>query len=182
MLVQTPVHNSLKTHSAVFRCLIRQDSLRISPHQMLMLRTIATLFASFILGFLGGIAGHRFSTQRLNAQMPPATKAHTFELLDSSGRVASIWTTDEWGRPVLVFNEAKWEGRIVIGPINESDVVTSEPPDANSAWGISVTAPGRAAHAVLATTTNADTKRPTAGISLSDGQRTWVRDPLREQR
>jgi hypothetical protein len=146
------------------------------------MKASATLLGALILGFLGGIAGHRFSTQRMNAELSPSTRAHTFELLDSSGRVASLWTTDEWGRPFLVFNDAKWEGRIVIGPISQSDVVTSGPPDANSAWGISVTAPSHAARAVLATTTQADTKRPTAGVSLSDGQRTWARDPVGEER
>jgi len=82
---------------------------------------------------------------------------------------------------MMTFNDAKWEGRIVIGPIIQSDVVTSQPPDPNSAWGISVTAPNHAAQAVLGTMTQVGTKLPTAGILLSDGQATWVRNPVRER-
>ena len=45
-------------------------------------------------------------------------------------------------------------------PIEQSDVAANEPPD-STAWGISVTAPGRVAHAALGTGTDLSTKKPT---------------------
>jgi hypothetical protein len=126
------------------------------------MKTIAMFVGALIVGFLGGIAGNRFSQQTMSTEVTPSTRARTFELLDSSGRVVSVWTTDRWGRPLLGFSDAKWEGRIVIGPIDQSDVATNEPPDPNSAWGISVTAPGHVAHAVLGTGTDLTTKKPIA--------------------
>jgi len=124
------------------------------------MKTFAILMAALIFGFLGGIVSSRFSQQTLPTELTFSTRAHTFELLNSSGRVVSVWTTDRWGRPFLGFSDAKWEGRIVIGPIEQSDYVTNEPPNPNSAWGISVTAPGHVAHAVLGTGTDPTTKKP----------------------
>lgn len=124
------------------------------------MKTSAILVGALVFGFLGGIAGNRFSQQTMPTELTYSTRAHTFELLDPSGRVVSVWTTDQWGRPSLGFSDAKWEGRIVIGPIDQSDVVTKERPNLNSAWGISVTAPGHVAHAALGTGTDLTTKKP----------------------
>jgi hypothetical protein len=126
------------------------------------MKTIAILVGALILGFLGGIAGNRFSQKGMPTEFMSSTRAQKFELLAPSGRVVSVWTTDQWGRPYLGLGDAKWEGRIVIGPIEQSDVATNEPPDPNSAWGIAVTAPGHVAHAVLGTGTDLTTKKPIA--------------------
>src|SRR5512133_1870042 len=123
-------------------------------------RTIAIWTGALVLGFLGGITGQRVSNrQTMNTDLTSSARAHTFELVDRSGRVVSVWTTDSWGRPLIAFSDAKWEGRIVIGPIDQSDVVSTQPPDPNAAWGISVTAPAHAAHAVLGAGTNLTTKK-----------------------
>src|SRR5215467_2123427 len=124
------------------------------------MKTFAILMAALIFGFLGGIVSSRFSQQTLPTELTFSTRAHTFELLNSSGRVVSVWTTDPWGRPFLGFSDAKWEGRIVIGPIDQEDVLTKEPPDSD-AWGISVTTPGHVAHAALGTARDQTTKKPT---------------------
>ena len=47
----------------------------------------------------------------------------------------------------------------MIEPIDGAGVVT-KPPDSD-AWGISVTAPGHAAHAALGTATDVTTQKPT---------------------
>jgi len=127
------------------------------------MKTPAIWFGALILGFIGGIAGHRFSNwQTMRTELTFSTRAHSFELLDPAGRVVSVWTTDRWGRPFLGFSDAKWEGRIVIGPIDQvdTDVVVNEPPDSNAAWGIRVTAPGQVAHAALGTAIDVTTKKP----------------------
>jgi len=62
-------------------------------------------------------------------------------------------------------SDAKWEGRIVVGPIEQSDVLSNEPPDINAAWSISVTAPGHVAHAALGTATDFKTKKPTGFVN-----------------
>ena len=125
------------------------------------MRTAAIWIGALILGFLGGIAGQRVSNRHaMNTDLTFSARAHTFELVDRSGRVVSVWTTDQWGRPFIGLSDAKWEGRIVIGPIDQSDAITNEPPDANAAWGISVTAPAHAAHAALGTATDLSTKKP----------------------
>lgn len=126
------------------------------------MKTSATWLGALILGFIGGIAGQRFGKlQTISTEVTFSTKAHRFDLVDRSGRVVSTWTTDQWGRPLLQFSDAKWEGRIVIGPIEQADVSTNAPPDSNAAWGISVTAPGHVAHAELGTAIDATTKTPT---------------------
>jgi hypothetical protein len=74
-------------------------------------KTAAIWFCALILGFIGGVAGHRFSNWKtMPSGLTSATRAHTFELLDPSGQVVSVWTTDRWGRPYLGFSDAKWEG------------------------------------------------------------------------
>src|ERR1700694_569747 len=116
------------------------------------MKTTAILFGALVLGFLGGIAGYRVSAwQTMSDELASSRRAHSFELLDRAGQVVSVWTTDQWGRPILVFNDAKWEGRIMIGPLDQAntDVVTNQPPNANATWGILVTAPSHAAHAAL---------------------------------
>jgi hypothetical protein len=65
------------------------------------------------------------------------------------------------GTTILGIQRREVGGRIVIGPIEQSDVAANEPPDSNAAWGISVTAPGRVAHAALGTATDLSTKKPT---------------------
>lgn len=124
------------------------------------MKTSATLLGALLLGFIGGIAGQRFSNrQQMSTDLTSSTRAHTFELTDRSGRVVSVWTTDHWGRPFIGLSDAKWEGRIVIGPIDQPDVISNEPPDPSAAWGISVTAPAHAAHAALGTATDPTTKK-----------------------
>ena len=116
---------------------------------------------ALILGFLGGTLGQWLTGGRtvfINQAL--STKAHIFELVDRSGRVVSVWTTDQWGRPFLGFSDATWEGRIVIGPIEHSDVISNKPPDVNAAWGISVTAPRYAAHVAFGTGTDERTGKP----------------------
>jgi hypothetical protein len=123
------------------------------------MKTAAILFGALILGFIGGIAGHRFSNwQTMPTELTSPSKAHSFELLDPSGRVVSVWTTDGWGRPFLALGDAKREGRIVVGPIDDADVVTNEPPDSD-AWGIKVRAPGHAAQAALGIATDVTAKK-----------------------
>lgn len=125
------------------------------------MKTIAAWLGALVLGFMGGIAGHRFSeAQMMRTELTYSTRAHTFELLDTSGRVVSVWTTDQWGRPSIGFGDSKWEGRVVVGSIEQSDVVENKPPDSNTEWGIRVTAPSHAAHAILATGTDPATKKP----------------------
>jgi hypothetical protein len=106
------------------------------------------------------MAGQRVSNRKAMNGLTFSARAHTFELVDRSGRVVSVWTTDSWGRPFIGLSDANWEGRVVIGPIDHSDVITKKPPDANAAWGISVTAPAHAAHAALGTATDMTTKKP----------------------
>lgn len=126
------------------------------------MKTVATWLGALIFGFIGGMAAQRFSNwQTMSTKLTFSTKAHTFELVDRSGRVVSQWTTDQWGRPLLQFSDAKREGRIVIGPLEQADMVTNVPPDPNGAWGIKITAPGHVAHAALGTTVDATTKKPT---------------------
>ena len=130
------------------------------------LKILAIWVGSLAFGFVGGIVGQRFSgRQTLPANGPISTKAHSFELVDTAGRVVSVWRTDQWGRPFLGFSDAKWEGRIVIGPIDESDVMGAEPRDPNAPWGISVTAPGRTAYAALGTGIDFKTKKPTSFVT-----------------
>jgi hypothetical protein len=125
------------------------------------MKMIAIWLGALALGFIGGIAGHRFSIwQTMSSELTPPTKAHSFELLDPSGKVVSVGTTDPWGRPVLAFSDAKMEGRIVIGPINETDVTTKAPPDSD-AWGVRVIAPGHAARAAVGTQTDMTAKKTT---------------------
>lgn len=113
-------------------------------------RTIAIWVGALIFGFIAGVAGQRVVTrQTMNADITSSARAHTFELLDSSGRVVSIWTTDHWGRPFIGFSDSKWEGRVIVGNIDQSDSPTTKPPDPNAPWGIRVTAPAHAAHAAL---------------------------------
>ena len=125
------------------------------------MKAIAVWLVALILGFIGGIAGHRFSeAQMMRTELTYSTRARTFELLDISGRVVSVWTTDQWGRPFIGFGDPKWEGRVVVGSIEQSDFVRNEPPDSNSECGIRVTAPSHAAHAILGTGTDHSTKKP----------------------
>jgi hypothetical protein len=126
------------------------------------MKTAAIWFGALILGFLGGIAGHRFSIWQTMPELTSPRRAHSFELLDRAGDVVSVWTTDPWGRPILKFGDAKWEARILIGPLNQADVdvIPKEPPDPNAAWGVLVRAPGDAAHAALGTAIDTNTKKP----------------------
>jgi hypothetical protein len=122
-------------------------------------KTAAIWIGALILGFIGGVAGQRLGhLQEMNTTPTFSTRARTFELVGRSGRVVSVWTTDQWGRPFIGFSDANWEGRIVIGPIEQSD--DNQPPDVNAPWGISVTAPKRAAHAALGTAIDVTTKKP----------------------
>jgi hypothetical protein len=125
------------------------------------MKTVSIWFGAMFFGFIGGIAGARFNNRHtISAELLSPTRGHQFELLDSSDRVASVWTTDQWGRPLLTFNDAKWEGRIVIGPISQTDMPTDKSPDSNDVWGISVTAPQHAAHATLGTGFDMNTRKP----------------------
>ena len=145
-------------------------------NERLIVKTLVIWVGALVFGFFGGVIGQRLSNgSSASTGLASTTKAHAYELVDRSGLTVSIWTVDTWGRPYLGMSDAKWEGRIVIGPIEGSDVVSNEPPEWD-AWGIEVTAPGRTAHAVLGTSTPLDTKKPTAFISLQSGQQTWLRD------
>ena len=75
-----------------------------------------TWIGALLLGFLGGILGVKLSAPKA-IDLPGATRAQEFELLDRSGNVASVWTTDRFGRPILAMNDKGWEGRIIIGPL-----------------------------------------------------------------
>jgi hypothetical protein len=90
--------------------------------------------------------------------------APRFELLDSSGRVISIWTTDQHGRPFLALSDAKWEGSIRIGPIEQGNLATGSPSE-RDAWGIDVTAPEHAANATLGTSLNLNTKKQSGFVN-----------------
>jgi hypothetical protein len=125
------------------------------------MRTIAIWLGALVFGFIGGIAGQRVVTRQImNTEITSSARAHTFELVDSSGRVVSTWTTDHWGRPFIGFSDAKWEGRVIVGHIDQSDTSPTEPPNPNAPWGIKVTAPSNAAHAVLGTGIDYATGKP----------------------
>lgn len=126
------------------------------------MKTASIWLGALIFGFIGGIAGARFNNRQTKpTELTSPTKGHRFELLDSTGHVASIWTTDQWGRPLLAFNDSKGEGRILIGPISQEDMPTYKSPDPHDAWGINVTAPEHDAHAALGTAIDLNTKKAT---------------------
>lgn len=130
------------------------------------MKTASIWLGALIFGFIGGIAGARFNNRQTKpTELTSPTRGHQFELLDSTGHVASIWTTDQRGRPFLAFNDAKGEGRIVIGPISQEDVASDRSPDSHDAWGINVTAPEQAARATLGTAINLNTKKQTGFVN-----------------
>lgn len=130
------------------------------------MKTASIWLGALILGFIGGIAGAKFRDwQRIPVELTSVARTHKFELLDPSGRVVSIWTTDQAGRPFLAFSDAKWEGRIRIGPIEQADMATDKASDSKNTWGISVTAPEHAAHATLGTGFDLNTKKPTGFVN-----------------
>lgn len=141
------------------------------------MKIAATWAGALLLGFIGGLAGQRLSTQPLPPALASSHRAAEFELTDRSGRVVSVWTTDQWGRPYLGMSDAKWEGRVIIGPILASDVVDERPKW--DAWGIEVTAPGRTAHAWLGTTIPMNAQQATGFISLQGGHQTWSHEANR---
>jgi len=56
------------------------------------MKTPAIWFGALILGFIGGIAGHRFSNwQTMRTELTFSTRAHSFELLDPAGRVVYLY-------------------------------------------------------------------------------------------
>ena len=133
---------------------------------------------AFLFGVAGGVLGQRFSAPTSLPESVLAQRARKFELTDASGRVVSLWTVDQWGRPFLGMSDAKWEGRIIIGPILAPDFVGKGPPEPD-AWGIEVTAPGHIAHAVLGTAGPLKSKEPTAFVSLQGNGQTWIHDAVR---
>ena len=143
-----------------------------------MLKTLAIWIGALLLGFFGGLVGQRFSSCKSVASITSSQRAGKFELTDASGRVVSVWTVDRWGRPYLGMNDAKWEGRVIIGPILAPDAIGNEPPESDS-WGIEMTAPGRTAHAWLGTTTAMNSKATTGFISLQSGPETWMHNATR---
>jgi hypothetical protein len=74
----------------------------------------------------------------------------------------------------MVMGDSQWHGRIALGPLGGSDVVSDEPPDPNAAWGIEMRTVG-GARATLGTTMPAHTKTATGIISLGDGRTSWGR-------
>ena len=136
-----------------------------------------TWIGALLLGFTGGILGVKVSAPK-TIDLPGATRAQQFELLDRSGQVVSAWTTDRFGRPLLAMNDKGWEGRIIIGPLFPSDVDNGRNP--TDAWGITVDAPSRAARATLGTSTPIATKIPTGFVSLQSGPKYWTRDVANE--
>ena len=142
------------------------------------LKTVMIWIGALLFGTAGGVLGQRFSVPTSVPEAVPAHRAGKFELTDASGRVVSVWTVDRWGRPFLGMGDAKWEGRIIIGPILAEDVAGKEPPESD-AWGVEVTAPGRTAHAVLGTSVPLKSKEPTGFVSLRGNGQTWVHDATR---
>ena len=140
------------------------------------MKTLAIFVGALVFGFVGGILGQRFSSPRIAPELTSFVRSHSFELIDSSGRVVSIWTVDRWGRPYLGMSDAKWEGRLVIGSIGQGDVVSNEGPDPGDPWGISVTAPGHEAHAMFGTSTPLGTNQPIGFIALRNGSQMWTHD------
>jgi hypothetical protein len=132
---------------------------------------------ALLFGFLGGLLGEKFSAPKA-ADLPGATRAQGFELLDRSGNVVSVWRTDQWGRPLLAFGDKAWEGRIVIGPLFPSDIANERNP--TDTWGVTVEAPSHAARATLGTSTPITTKTPTGFVSLQSGRTHWLRDVASE--
>jgi len=133
---------------------------------------------ALLFGAIGGILGQRFSVPKSLPEAVPAHRAGKFELTDASGRVVSVWTVDQWGRPFLGMSDAKWEGRIIVGPILAPHVLGKEPPESD-AWGVEVTAPGRTAHAMLGTSVPLNSKGATGFISLHGQEQTWIHDATR---
>jgi hypothetical protein len=147
------------------------------------MKTVGILLGALILGFLGGIAGYRFGSWRaVRTESTSSTRAQRFELTDASGRVVSVWTVDQWGRPFLAMS-GKWEARVFIGPLEFSDVVSNKPNETD-AWGIRVLGADHSVSALLGTSTPLDTKKPNAFVELCNENRLqmkcWTRDPERE--
>jgi hypothetical protein len=136
-----------------------------------------TWIGALLFGFLGGILGVKFSAPK-TTDLPGATRAQEFELLDRSGHVVSVWTTDRFGRPLLAMNDKGWEGRIIIGPLFPPDVDNESNP--TDPWGITVEAPSHAARATLGMSTPTATKIPTGFVSLQSGRESWTRDVVSE--
>ncbi len=88
---------------------------------------------------------------------------------------------DRWGRPHMAMGDANWHGRVTLGPINESDVVTNAPPEPNAPWGITFHAPQHVASAYLGVTTPRDTKETSGFIVLKSERQGWIRDAARAQ-
>jgi hypothetical protein len=84
-----------------------------------------------------------------------------------------MWTTDQWGRPLLAMNDEKWEGRIMIGPLFPSDVANERNP--TDTWGVTVEAPGHAARATLGTSSPGSTRIPTGFVGLQSERQKWAR-------
>lgn len=137
---------------------------------------------ALVFGFLGGTLGQRLiGHPTTSPELTSASRARRFELVDPSGRIVSIWTMDSAGRPYLAMNDRRWEGRVVIGPIEGFDVVGNEPPPENlAAWGIRVTAPGHAALAAVGTSIQPGAKQPSGFIVLQNEHRVWRRNVARE--
>ncbi len=142
------------------------------------LKTLTMWIGALLFGAVGGILGQRFSAPKSLPEAVPAHRGAKFELTDASGRVVSVWAVDQWGRPYLGMSDAKWEGRIIIGPILRPDIVGKEPPESD-AWGVEITAPGRTAHAVLGTSVPLNSKQPTGFVSLQGNGQYWTHDAAR---
>jgi len=122
------------------------------------LKTLTIWVGAFVFGLAGGVLGQKLSNPAPAVEGVSAHRAAKFELTDTSGRVVSVWTVDKWGRPFLGMSDAKWEGRVIIGPIFRSDEEESKPPESD-AWGIEVTAAGRTASAAIGTFAAVNSKK-----------------------
>jgi hypothetical protein len=68
-----------------------------------MIKTICTLIAALLLGFVGGIIGTLMVLHREKASIQQEVRARRFELVDENREVLSVWGTDHLHNPLLAF-------------------------------------------------------------------------------
>jgi hypothetical protein len=68
-----------------------------------MIKTVSTLIAALLLGFVGGIMGTLTILHREKAGIRHEVRARRFELVDENAEVVSVWGIDRLHNPLLTF-------------------------------------------------------------------------------